>query len=321
MAPKPVATLSAAKKKAFKQPKVVQKAARKASYIWPSEVIDVLLDCISSDWNTVHTKAVVTADYWNHMPNMIAKALVIETSHAQLDGMTGDSCKNKWKAMKAAVVRHAGVLGGSEGTGTEPDAEPACYVRIMGILGDSAAARGKYQSRNSIVPGLVERQRTPEPQPEQSTQDLTPISAAIQSLVTANDGDADSETDGDPDGCETAISAVTIKKRSNQEVSISMLDELRSSFKESVIRTPKPKKHKSLSDEMTPYQTEVVEAMKASNAIQQAILDQNVLQNKQIQERHEQLLLDQEARRKERERKSEIDHALKMRALGLSGKD
>ncbi|ORY39887.1 hypothetical protein BCR33DRAFT_828946 [Rhizoclosmatium globosum] len=213
----------------------VQKSARKASYIWPSEVIDILLDCISSNWNTVHTKSVVTADYWNHMPNMIAKALIIETSHAQLDGMTGNFCRSRWKGMQATVVRHAGVLERSKG-GTKPGAEPACYVYIADILGDSAAARWKYRFWNSIVPGLVERQ------------------TAIQSLVPAKDEDADSETDKESEGGKTAVTAVTavtMKKCSNQEVLIS-------SFKESVIRTPKPKKHQSLSDEMTPYQTEVL---------------------------------------------------------------
>ncbi|KAJ3058297.1 hypothetical protein HDU98_005614, partial [Podochytrium sp. JEL0797] len=58
----------------------------------------------------------------------------------------------------------------------EPDNPPPQYEEIMAILGESASAKGPYQSRNSLAPGLLRAKKDKSNERDEDLDKLTPQS-------------------------------------------------------------------------------------------------------------------------------------------------
>ncbi|ORY47399.1 hypothetical protein BCR33DRAFT_736214 [Rhizoclosmatium globosum] len=310
----------------------VDKKARKPAYIWDDEIADALLDVVQEDWDRVHSKNVsVTKEYWAGVPPRVAYILGIDVHHQDLVGMTGDTCRNKWKALKSSTSSHADDLRGVTGTGTEPDDEPDHFEKVMSILGLSAAAKGFYQSRNTISPGLKVRQESPASPVCVSVvkeSSVTPITKAIQDLVSTSRRDLDVVVVPKltavlaPRGekLDKGAAKKEENKRKRQNDAAEALEGIRKSGNaDGATRTPKPNKKKAPCDGMTEFQEQQIEVMKESNRIQTELLEMTRTQNQQAIEQHEQQIKNQEAKRNQDLEKAEEKRAQFMAYLRVVG--
>ncbi|KAI9309869.1 hypothetical protein BDR26DRAFT_996483 [Obelidium mucronatum] len=227
-----------------------------------------------------------------------------------------------WKALRGSASAHADMLQGRTSTGAaaEDKPEPPYFRELMNIMGKSVAAKGAYQQRDSINRGLrlrpavecVEDDKYNEEQDDADTEDECNTTLSNDHLFgdqSFADGDlldynnaakcSDSdvvELDKEDEVGEMAAAAATPKKLAAKVAKNKAITDKLVKMKEAL--KIKPPTTKPQPKEGGRPINRVATSMEKNANIQGKFFERMLAKSSRQQDRHDQMILDQDEKRK-----------------------